>query len=77
MRTYAEWLREYNAESVLFGYRKVPAFLDSGYFYCPYIPTTQTPVVLDPKSFNQHKGILTRYSDKLLQEGAKFYGRTV
>jgi len=33
-----------------------------------------TPVVLDPAVFNPNKGILTRYSKKLLQEGDKFYG---
>jgi hypothetical protein len=23
-------------------------FIDTGYFYCPYIPLVRTPVVLDP-----------------------------
>jgi hypothetical protein len=41
--------------------------MDSGYFYCPYVPLTQTPVVLDPESFCPRKGILTRYGKKLLE----------
>jgi len=59
---------------ILLGYRG-DSYMDSGYFYCPYVPLTQTPVVLDPESFCPRKGILTRYGKKLLREGAKFYGR--
>jgi hypothetical protein len=59
---------------ILLGYRG-DSYMDSGYFYCPYVPLTQTPVVLDPESFCPRKGILTRYGKKLLREGAKFYAR--
>jgi len=59
---------------LLMGY-KGDSYMDSGYFYCPYVPLTQTPVVLDPESFCPRKGILTRYGKKLLREGAKFYAR--
>jgi len=59
---------------ILMGY-KGDWYMDSGYFYCPYVPLTQTPVVLDPESFCPRKGILTRYGKKLLREGAKFYAR--
>lgn len=59
---------------LMLGY-KGDSYMDSGYFYCPYVPLTQTPVVLDPESFCPRKGILTRYGKKLLREGAKFYAR--
>jgi hypothetical protein len=59
---------------MLLGY-KGDSYMDSGYFYCPYVPLTQTPVVLDPESFCPRKGILTRYGKKLLREGSKFYAR--
>lgn len=59
---------------ILMGY-KGDSYMDSGYFYCPYVPMTQTPVVLDPESFCPRKGILTRYGKKLLREGSKFYAR--
>lgn len=59
---------------MLLGY-KGDSYMDAGYFYCPYVPLTQTPVVLDPESFCPRKGILTRYGKKLLREGAKFYAR--
>jgi hypothetical protein len=59
---------------LMLGY-KGESYMDSGYFYCPYVPLTQTPVALDTESFCPRKGILTRYGKKLLREGAKFYGR--
>lgn len=60
--------------SILMGYRG-DSYMDSGYFYCPYVPLTQTPVVLDPDSFCPRRGVLTRYGKKLLREGAKFFAR--
>jgi len=60
--------------TILMGYRG-DSYMDSGYFYCPYVPLTQTPVVLDPDSFCPRRGVLTRYGKKLLREGAKFYAR--
>jgi hypothetical protein len=62
------------AGQLVMGY-KGDSYMDSGYFYCPYVPLTQTPVVLDPESFCPRKGILTRYGKKMLREGAKFYAR--
>jgi hypothetical protein len=59
---------------LLMGY-KGDSYMDAGYFYLPYVPLTQTPVVLDPESFCPRKGILTRYGKKLLREGSKFYAR--
>jgi len=59
---------------LLMGY-KGDSYMDSGYFFCPYVPLTQTPVVLDPENLCPRKGLLTRYGKKLLREGAKFYAR--
>lgn len=64
----------YPRGSILMGYRG-DSYMDSGYFYCPYVPLTQTPVVLDPDSFCPRRGVLTRYGKRLLREGAKFYAR--
>jgi hypothetical protein len=57
---------------VLMGY-KGDSFMDSGYFFAPYIPITTTPVVLDPNSFAPRKGILTRYGKKILSQGQQHY----
>ena len=53
---------------MLMGY-KGASYMDSGYFYAPYIPITSTPVVLDPNTSIPKKGILTRYGKRLLDEG--------
>lgn len=46
------------------------------YFYCPKVPSPEEkPVALDPDTFIPKKGILTRYGKKLLEEGAKYYGK--
>lgn len=49
-------------------------YVDAGYIYCPYIPLTQTPVILDPDVFIPRRGILTRYGRRLLEEGEEYYG---
>jgi len=59
---------------LLMGY-KGDSYMDSGYFFCPYVPLTQTPVVLDPEQLCPRKGLLTRYGKKLLREGSKFFAR--
>jgi len=59
---------------MLMGY-KGDSYMDSGYFFCPYVPLTQTPVVLDPDNLCPRKGLLTRYGKKLLREGSKFFAR--
>jgi hypothetical protein len=59
---------------VLFGYRG-HTIMDAGYFFVPYVPLTTTPTVLDPRSFDPQRGILTRYGRRLLEEGGQFYNR--
>lgn len=59
---------------LLMGY-KGDNYMDAGYFYCPYVPLTRTPVVLDPESLCPRVGLITRYGKKLLRDGAKFYAR--
>lgn len=64
----------FQRNQILGGY-KGDSYMDSGYFFCPYVPLTQTPVVLDPESFTPRKGLMTRYGKKLLRDGAKFFFR--
>ena len=49
-------------------------FVDTGYFYTPFVPLTQTPVVLDPNTAIPTRGILTRYGKKILEAGKQYYG---
>lgn len=59
---------------VLMGY-KGPTNMDSGFYYCPYVPLTQTPVVLGQNDFTPRVALITRYGVKMLREGSKYYAR--
>ena len=48
---------------------------ESPYVYGPYVPMTHTPVVLDPDTFCPRRGLLTRYSKKLVRGGAICFAR--
>lgn len=63
------------SRSLVLGGYKGDSYMDSGYFFCPYVPLTQTPVVLDPDSLCPRKGLMVRYGKRLLREGSKFYFR--
>jgi len=63
LRRFSGLLRGYGGEQ----------FLEVGYFYAPYIPIVNMPVVIDPDEFMPK--IMTRYGKKLLEEGGKFYSR--
>ena len=49
------------------------SFLDTGYFYAPYVPMVSTSVVLDPNTWIPKKGLLTRYGKKILAQGEEHY----
>lgn len=60
-------------DTILMGY-KGPSFMDAGYFYCPYVPVQLTPTVMDPRTFNPVKGVLTRYGKLMVENGERLYG---
>lgn len=62
------------ANQILMGYRG-QTFLDTGYFYCPYVPLMQTPTIFNDQTLCPLKGIMTRYGKKMLRDGSKFYAR--
>ena len=51
--------------------------MKSTYIYCPYIPLGCLPPVLDPDTFAPRLGYITRYSKKLLRDGAKAFGKLI
>jgi len=57
---------------ILIGFRG-NNFLETGAVYAPYIPLIQTPLVYDPDNFTPRRGVLTRYSKKLIRP--EFYGK--
>lgn len=61
-------------DAILLGFRG-SSFLETGAVYAPYIPLIQTPLVYDPNDFTPRKGIMTRYSKKMLRP--EFYGKII
>jgi len=56
--------------------------MDSGYFYCPYVPLMSSGVVVSPDTFNPHVSLATRYGKATftntgtsLGNSADYYGR--
>lgn len=62
------------ASKVLLGY-KGENFMQSGYFYCPYVPVQMTPTIIDPEDFTPRKGLMTRYGKILVDGGQYSYGQ--
>lgn len=59
---------------VLVGY-KGSNFMQSGYFYAPYVPIQMTPTIIDPEDFTPRKGLMTRYGKILVDGGQYNYGQ--
>ena len=69
-------------EDILIGYKGGNSELDSGYFYCPYIPLMSTGVVMDANTFMPAVSLMTRYgkatftnANTSLGNSADYYGR--
>jgi hypothetical protein len=48
-------------EDILIGYKGGSSELDTGYFYCPYVPLMSTGVVMDANTFMPAVSLRTRY----------------
>lgn len=48
-------------EDILMGFKGGASELDSGYFYCPYVPLMSTGVVVDANTFMPAVSLMTRY----------------
>jgi hypothetical protein len=48
-------------EDILIGYKGGNSELDTGYFYCPYVPLMSTGVVMDANTFSPAVSLMTRY----------------
>ncbi len=59
---------QYPKNELLIGYKGNSA-IDSGYVYCPYLPITATPTLLDPMTGNPKKLYYTRYGKTFQDRG--------
>lgn len=73
-----------SSDVVVVGYKGGNGEMDSGYFYCPYIPLMTSNVVTDPTTYNHQLMIMTRYgkatfasNSTSLANSADYYGKIV
>lgn len=69
-------------EDILIGYKGGSSELDTGYFYCPYVPLMSTGVVMDANTFMPAVSLMTRYgkatftnANSSLGNSADYYAR--
>lgn len=63
-------------EDVLLGFKGGASELDSGYFYCPYVPLMSTGVVMDANTFMPAVSLSTRYGKATFTNGATSLGNS-
>ena len=60
-------------DSVMLGFRG-ESRMDAGYFFVPHVPLTTTPtVIIGTDEFVPRQGIMTRYGERMLRDGAQYY----
>jgi hypothetical protein len=59
--------------TMLMGYKGKDA-QSTGYAYCPYIPATLGPVVMNPSTYQQSRLIMSRFGRTTLLDGQFYYG---
>lgn len=65
-----------NGEDILIGYKGGASELDSGYFYCPYIPLMSTGIVMDANTFMPAVSLMTRYGKATFTNAATSLGNS-
>lgn len=63
-------------EDILIGYKGGSSELDSGYFYCPYVPLMSTGVVMDANTFMPAVSLSTRYGKATFTNAATSLGNS-
>ena len=82
IKVYTYIYHDQGSEPILLGFKGGSGEMDSGYFYCPYVPLMSSGVVIDPHTYNPHVSLMTRYGKATftstatsLGNSADYYGR--
>lgn len=65
-----------DGEDILIGFKGGSSELDSGYFYCPYVPLMSTGVVTDANTFMPAVSLMTRYGKATFTNTATSLGNS-
>lgn len=82
IKVYTYVYYDLGTESVLVGFKGGSGEMDSGYFYCPYVPLMSSGIVTNPDTYNPQVSLMTRYGKATftntgtsLGNSADYYGR--
>jgi len=82
IKVYTYIYEDQGTEPIVMGYKGGNGEIDTGYFYCPYIPLMSSNVVIDPATYNPQISLMTRYGKATfvdtttsLGNSADYYGR--
>lgn len=82
IKVYTYIYHDSGSEPVLLGFKGGSGEMDTGYFYCPYIPLMSSNVIIDPATYNPQVSLMTRYgkatftnTSTSLGNSADYYGR--
>jgi hypothetical protein len=82
IKVYTYIYHDQGTEPILMGFKGGSGEMDSGYFYCPYVPLMSSGVVVDPNTLNPQVSLMTRYGKATytstatsLGNSADYYGR--
>ena len=82
IKVYTYIYNDQGTEPIVMGYKGGNGEMDTGYFYCPYIPLMSSNVVIDPNTYNPQVSLMTRYGKATfvdtttsLGNSADYYGR--
>ncbi len=82
IKVYTYIYHDQGSEPIVMGYKGGSGEMDTGYFYCPYIPLMSSNVIIDPATYNPQVSLMTRYGKATftntatsLGNSADYYGR--
>lgn len=82
IKIYTYIYHDQGSEPVLLGYKGGNGEMDTGYFYCPYVPLMSSNVIIDPTTYNPQVSLMTRYGKATftntttsLGNSADYFGR--
>ena len=82
IKVYSYLWHSLGTEPVLIGYKGNNGEMQSGYFYCPYVPVTSSGVIPDPTTYQRQMSLMTRYgkatftdTNVSLGQSADYYGK--
>lgn len=63
-------------DTILVGYKGGNGQMDSGYFYCPYIPLMSSGVVINPLTYQPNISLMTRYGKAIFTNSSESLGNS-